>query len=314
MVARIREVVSASDVRTRRRLRRSVWFLVVGLVAAAYAIGRPAGEKGPSRSTSRTPAATTAPVMGSASSAAPDAARAAVTDQSGGASLPAPTGPRIVRTATVEVRVRDGAFAGAWERASAVAGRFGGYVERSAADTDGSRLSRGTLTMRVPAASVDEVLAALRGLGTVTRQSSSATDVGAQMVDFDARLRAARTQEAQFLDLLGRARAVNDILEVRTRVDQVRREIESLQAQRDHLQSQVDLASITATVFEPAGGAATVPRGRLAEAWNTAADVFVSIVAGSVVLGGAVAPFAVLALVGLAIWRLGRRRRMAPAA
>ena len=72
-------------------------------------------------------------------------------------------GARSSRTRRVALQVKRGGLQPALAAATATAGRFGGFVE-SASSADRS----GSVLLRIPEASFEQALAALKGLGTVT--------------------------------------------------------------------------------------------------------------------------------------------------
>lgn len=220
------------------------------------------------------------------------------------------TDPRIARTADLEVRVEKGRFDERWRQAEAVAGKFGGFVTASSAQELEDRLARGSITLQVPADKLDGALGDLRGLGRAVRFSSTATDVSGQIVDYDARLRAAQANEAALLDLTRQARSLEDNLAIRPRLEQARREIETLQARRASLQGRVEMATVTASLFEPdAAPSQPAPEGRIGQAWTRAGDAAAAVVAGMILAAGYLGPPAVLAL---GLWALSRsllRRR-----
>ena len=222
----------------------------------------------------------------------------------------APSGPRIARTANLEVQVEEGRFEERWEQAEAVAARFAGFVTDSSAQEVEGRLARGNLTLQVPADRLDAALEELRRLGTPKGFATSATDVSGQLVDYDARLRAAQANEAQLLDLVRQARSVEDNLAIRSRLVEVRREIETLQGQRASLQDRVELATVSTVLYEQGSSPPSPGRqGRLDQAWERAVDGAVATVAGVIVAAGYVGP---LLLLGLAVWAVTgtvRRRR-----
>ncbi|NJL45276.1 MAG: DUF4349 domain-containing protein [Leptolyngbyaceae cyanobacterium SM2_3_12] len=83
-----------------------------------------------------------------------------------------------------------------------------------------------SLTVRVPQAQLEEVLAALRPLGTVQQQSLTATDVSTQMVDIEARLRNLRQSETALLKIMDRSGEISHVLEVARELSTVRESIE----------------------------------------------------------------------------------------
>jgi hypothetical protein len=237
------------------------------------------------------------------------------TDPDLGGTIPEPgasslIGPKIARTANLEVRVEKGRFDERWRQAEAVAARFGGFVTASSAQEVEGRLARGNLTLQVPADKLQGALDELRGLGTAVGLNSSATDVSGQIVDYDARLRAAQANETALLDLARQARSVEDNLALRPRLQDARREIETLQARRASLQGRVDLATVTASLYEKeAAPAIPRPEGRVGQAWGRAGDAASATLAGMIIAAGYLGPFAVLAAGAWALATAVRRRR-----
>lgn len=224
---------------------------------------------------------------------------------------PSPFGPRISRRANVEVRVQEGRFDERWRTAEAVASRHGGFVTGSSAEEDEGRLARGNLTLQVPVDRLQAALDEFRALGTPVRLTTSATDVSGQLVDYEARLRAAQSNEAQLLELLKQARTVEDNLALRPRLQEARREVETLQAQKAALQGKVDLASVNASLYERrAGPSFPRPEGRIGQAWERAGDAAASTLAGIIVTAGYLGPPVLLGVVLWAMVATVRRRRL----
>ncbi len=215
--------------------------------------------------------------------------------------------PQLIRRAELEIEVESGTFERAWARANDIAGRHGGFITSSQTEMVEDRLAAGHLTIRVPADEMEAALRDFRRLGTPVRTGSSGTDVSGQLVDLDARIRALQAQETQLLELLQQARDVSDVLQVRNRLDEVRLQIEQLQAQKQHLQGQVDFATINASIFEP-DGAPDGGDGRFEDAWHAALETALKVFAGLIVVMGFLVPFA---LIGFLLWlavHLVRRR------
>jgi len=264
----------------------------------------PRAAAGSAESSPESPSAARAPTVDQTTTA-PESAGSAF--EPGG---PASTGPRIARTTDLEVRVEKGRFDERWRQAEAVAGKFGGYVTASSAQEVEDRLARGNLTLQVPAEKLQGALDELRGLGTPVRLNSTANDVSGQIVDYDARLRAAQANETALLDLARQARSVEDNLALRPRLQDARREIETLQARRASLQGRVDLATVTASLYEKeAAPAIPRPEGRVGQAWGRAGDAAAATLAGMIITAGYLGPFAVLAAAAWALATAVRRRR-----
>jgi len=184
-------------------------------------------------------------------------------------------------------------------------------VTNSSTELIEDRFASGTLVVRVPSEKLDAALKDFRRLGKTVRMSSSGVDVAGQFVDLDARIRAAKAEETQLLDLMRQARTLSDTLEIRGRLTDVREEIEQLTTQKGFLQSQVDFATLHATVYEPQAAPEDFGPGRFDDAFDKAFQIAQAIFAGTILVLGVLVP---LAMIGGVIWlmvALVRRRRSA---
>jgi hypothetical protein len=132
---------------------------------------------------------------------------------------------------------------------------LGGYV----ADSNAYRLSidpaaqqmQARMTVRVPAAQLDQALARLRALAVrVDRESTSTEDVTEEYTDNQSRLRNLEATEQELLALLREVRerpnaTAEDILNVHRRITEVRDEIERIKGRQQYLDTLVQLATIT---------------------------------------------------------------------
>src|SRR5262249_19768376 len=79
----------------------------------------------------------------------------------------------------------------------------------------------------------------------------SGQDVTEEYIDLEARLRAKRALEMQFLEIMKQAHKVSDALEVQTQLGEVRTEIEQLEGRRRFLENQSALSTIKVTLSAP---------------------------------------------------------------
>ena len=184
----------------------------------------------------------------------------AMTEETGGASpqaavpsltATAPPGQRapvLIRRAEMEMRVDD--YAEAAAAVPGLVGQFDAYLAGEREWRTGSRVSN-TLTVRVAAAQFDALLAALTGLAAeVDRREVMVDDVTEEFVDLEARLRARRAVEAQYVALLGRANAVTDVIAVQKQLADVREEIERAEGRLRYLTDRAALSTVEVTLYE----------------------------------------------------------------
>lgn len=151
---------------------------------------------------------------------------------------------RIIKTGEVTIEVAD--IAASLGRVRALAVELGGYVGGSFL---GARDDYATLTVRIPADRFDDALTRLRAFdGEVLTEATREEDVTSAIVDLEARLRNLNASEEQYLDLLERTGTVEEILAVQIRLDEVRGQIEQLEAQVKDLSEMADLATLTVSL------------------------------------------------------------------
>jgi hypothetical protein len=211
---------------------------------------------------------------------------------------------RIVKTGEISIQVPDVVTALARVRAMAV--QLGGYVGGSQA---GTRDEPASLTLRIPAGSFEDALSRLHDLdGTVVAEATQEQDVTSTVVDLEARIANLQASETQYRTLLGQAVKIEDILAVQTRLDDVRGQIEQLQAQHKELTGLADLSTLTVTLIPSALQQAA---GRW-DPGKTLSDAFAALVDVGQNVGDGVIWFAIvwlpvligLAIVVLLVWRL----------
>lgn len=148
---------------------------------------------------------------------------------------------RVVRNGSLELLVRD--VAKSMTKIGSLVTGAGGYVEKSTQTNSGGRSAN--LTVRVPAASLDQVIAEVKRLATtLDRESVEVRDVTHEYIDLDARLRNAQAEEAQYLQILKRAATIKDTLDVTEKLGDVRGRIEQMQGEMKFLSAQIDMSSL----------------------------------------------------------------------
>jgi hypothetical protein len=315
--ARLRQdVLHEIDADTERRGRRgrrlragvAAACAVVVLGGVGSTLLQPTGGSSSSDSASAGSSAEVAPGRSGDSASGGDAQ-----DDSGGATS-SQVERQVVTTGSATVRVDDPARAA--DRLAAWVGEDGGRVDqRSELEAEDGGLASATMTLRVPAATVDRTVAELRRTGTVVSLDVGRDDVTTEVADLDARIRSLTTSVERLREILAEADDATDLLAVEQSLSDRQAELESLQAQRRVVGEQGSLATLTvelvardtADVVDPGGFG-----GGLVSGW----DALVAVTDTLVTWLGALLPWA--GLLG-AVWLLGAlgrrlpRRRLRPA-
>jgi Domain of unknown function (DUF4349) len=153
---------------------------------------------------------------------------------------------KIVRTASLEMEARDTSVT--MEQIRTLAEQGGGYLESSWMN-GGEEGPSGNVTIRVPTSQFDRVLGEIKKLAVrVEREGIQTTDVTRDDVDREAKLHALRAEEAQYLFILKRATTVQDTLDVSSKLNEVRAEIDTQQAEFLALTKQVETVAISVSL------------------------------------------------------------------
>jgi hypothetical protein len=148
---------------------------------------------------------------------------------------------KIVRNGSLDLLVND--VGQSIDKIGSIVNAAGGFVEKSAQTNSGGHSA--SVTVRVPAARLDQVIVQIKGLATnVDRESVEVRDVTREYIDLDARLRNAQAEEAQYLQILKRATSIKDTLDVTEKLSDVRGRIEQLQGEMKSLTAQIDMSTL----------------------------------------------------------------------
>jgi hypothetical protein len=224
---------------------------------------------------------------------------------------------RVIRTADLSIEADSPEDVE--QRVTMLADSKGGFVV--SADTsrwrgdDGAESTTVNIVFRVPSGAFDATLDDLRRLGRhVSGEKVTGQDVTEEYVDLEARIRAQRAVEEQYLSILKDAKTIHDALEVQQKLGEVRTEIERAEGRRRFLENQTSLSTITVHVARHIDAVEANGPGfgrSLRRAGADAVDVSIAIVNGIIRTIGVLLPVGVL--LGLPLYLvirfLVRRRR-----
>ena len=221
---------------------------------------------------------------------------------------------KLIRNAYVTLEVSSAETATAEIRALVEAA--GGYVGNESQSEDGYGAKRASLTCRVPADRLDELLEQTQGQGTVESLQISAQDITEQYFDLEIRLGTQQQLETRLLELLERSsNELQDLLEIERELARVRGQIDQMEGRRRFWDHQVAMATLQIELHEPrpaiAGSEGGVLR-TLGNAFRDAGNNFVDALAFVISSIGALLPVA--AAFALLVWLLLRWRRRAKGA
>lgn len=108
-----------------------------------------------------------------------------------------------------------------------------------------------SLIIRVPSGNFDALIDAVgQGVEKFDVKRISKKDVGEEFVDLQARLKAKRALEERYLQLLAKAKNVEEMLQIERELAKIREEIEAKQGRLKYLQNQVSMSTISLRFYE----------------------------------------------------------------
>ncbi len=298
------------------------WLRVPAVAALVFALATPVALTGCSRSASsaRSESMGSAPASPAASATATSASDPLAGGKAGDDKQAPAAERRIIRKA--EVSLESDSPDTIQAAVTSLAAARGGFVV--GADTTRSRSEDGaetidtTVTFRVPASQFDATLGALHALGKrVASEKVTGEDVTEEYVDLEARIRARRALEDQYMTILKEAKTIPDILAVEQKLGDVRSEIERAEGRRRFLENQSDLSTFTVHVAKHIAASEDDGPGfgkSVKAAARDSVAVSIAIVNGLIRALGVLVPLAVIIFLPIYLvirwwWGVRRRRR-----
>lgn len=191
----------------------------------------------------------------------------------------------------------------------------GGWVSHSSEDVNGDRRTA-WLSLRVPSEQLDAFLAGTDSAGRITSRSESSTDVTASYYDVKARLDTQLALMARLQALITDAADLSDLLALESQIADTQYQIDTLQAQLNNTDRQVDYATVDISLREeiPADAITDADQTlgqRFVNALTTGLSTFVEFLQSALVFIAAALPFAAVVAVLWLIVHLIRKRRAA---
>ena len=154
---------------------------------------------------------------------------------------------QVIRSGTLEIIVTEPLLA--TEQLHNLATHLSGFVVSSKVSGSDERMQSAQVTVRIPADHFEEARAQVRAIAkSVEQDMIEARDVTREYVDQEAALRNARAEEQQYLLILKRAASVKDVLEVSSKLVEVRAHIDEFQSDLRSLRHQVEMSLLTTNV------------------------------------------------------------------
>ncbi|MFD2822555.1 DUF4349 domain-containing protein [Lacinutrix iliipiscaria] len=125
-----------------------------------------------------------------------------------------------------------------------------GFIQDDNSNKSYNRLSR-NLIIRMPSVSFQKTIDSISNhVEYFDTKRISSKDVTEEFIDIEARLKAKKTLEARYLELLSKAKNVKEILEIERELSSIREEIEAKQGRLKYLQNKVSLSTLNIEFYK----------------------------------------------------------------
>ena len=142
-----------------------------------------------------------------------------------------------------------------------------GFIQDDNASKSYNYISR-HLIIRIPTTEFQKTIDSIsKHVAYYDTKRISSKDVTEEFIDLEARLKAKRTLENRYLELLSKAKTVKEILEIERELSSIREEIEAKQGRLKYLENKVSLSTLNIEFYkQTAESGVTVSYG--SKMWN----------------------------------------------
>lgn len=174
-----------------------------------------------------------------------------LTSASGSSSQVVAPNQKLVRKVWLEAETED--LDALVEQVDQKIAALGGYAESRQVYHGNSNTYRrrtASLTVRIPVSQLDQFVTHVKGLTNVISSNETADDITLSYIATESRLNALQTEHDRLLELLAKAETMRDLLEIESRLTDVRAELEKVGSQLKLYDNMVDYSTIYLTVNE----------------------------------------------------------------
>ena len=159
-----------------------------------------------------------------------------------------PGGLKIIYTAYVHMQTKE--FQDSYSALMSLVDSCGGYIQHS--NLRGGYTSENgyynnlyaDFSARIPSGNYKAFLSSAGELATITDMSEDTVDITSQYVDTEARLNSLKVQEKRLLELLENAEIISDVIEIESKLSDVRYQIESYQSMINTYDNLTDYSTV----------------------------------------------------------------------
>jgi len=169
-------------------------------------------------------------------------------------------------------------------------------------------------SIRVPSGSYDAMLAELTSLGRITHRTENTEDVTLRYYDLEGRLAVKRELLVTYQGYLGKARNIDEIMTVESRIADLQQEIDWVGTQLRNLSNLIDYSTVNVEIVGSSGSSYSKPTiaERFGDLFGSFGDVFSAalVVLAGIIMYGVPAILIVVLLFWLLFGRIGLIKKL----
>ena len=155
---------------------------------------------------------------------------------------------KLIKTAYITIEVAD--YKLAHHKIDSITKQYNGWVSSENMTNYESRITN-NLAVRIPAETLDILIAKLLTVAKkVESHSINSQDVTEEYIDIESRLNNQRTVEKKFIALLQRTDNISQILEIESKLADIRSQIEAVEGRMKYLTNRIDYSTVNLTFYQ----------------------------------------------------------------
>lgn len=155
---------------------------------------------------------------------------------------------KIIKTARLAFETND--VEATHKKIVQLASQYKGLVQSDNSGKSYNRIYK-NITVRIPTENFQPFIDGIsEGVDYFDQRDISRQDVSEEFVDLEARLKAKRTLEERYLELLKKANKVEEMLQIERELSNIREEIEAKQGRLQYLQNQVSMSTVNVEFYK----------------------------------------------------------------
>lgn len=159
------------------------------------------------------------------------------------------TGLKLIRKGSANIEVEKNKFYETLNKTISLAGQFNGNLINSQIYEENGKNS-GYFTFMIPSKNFDNFVNKLNELGKIKNLSISTQDVSEEYFDLEGRLKILESQRTLLLSWLDKAKEIKDLLSIRTELQNIETEIETLKGRMNYINYHSEYSEISIFLTE----------------------------------------------------------------